>query len=156
MVHWKFEKRPGGWWIAYSEIGERKRFFFHLKKNAQKKDSFYATVRVSLGGFLYSRCLFNEESEEKNPLFRFSKEEDEEHLDAEIAQFPGKVRKISVSLNHCVRKGDLLLLVEAMKMEFAICAPCSGRISQIFVQEGQCVSSGDRLFHLEKDLSKAL
>ena len=46
----------------------------------------------------------------------------EEHADL-VAQFPGKVRKVLVAEGAQVAEGEPLVLVEAMKMEFAVKAP---------------------------------
>ena len=61
-----------------------------------------------------------------------------------VAQFPGKVRKILVAVGAQVNAGDKLILVEAMKMEFAVVAPFSGTVSTIKVTEGQSFSPGAR------------
>ena len=42
-----------------------------------------------------------------------------------------------------------LLIVEAMKMEFAIYAPVDGVVSTLLCQQGRQVQAGDALLHLE-------
>jgi biotin carboxyl carrier protein len=66
-----------------------------------------------------------------------------------VAQFPGKVRKILVAAGATVEAGAALLLVEAMKMEFAINAPCAGKVTGVLVKEGQPLSPGDRFVEFE-------
>ena len=66
-----------------------------------------------------------------------------------VAQFPGKVRKILVQTGAIVQMGDPLVLVEAMKMEFAVKAPYSGTVTQIRVKEGQQLSPGDRFVEMK-------
>lgn len=68
-----------------------------------------------------------------------------------IAQFPGKVRRILVQPGASVAEGDSLLLVEAMKMEFAIRAPFAGKVTLVHVQEGQQLAPGDRFLDLEEE-----
>jgi len=57
-----------------------------------------------------------------------------------IAPMPGNVWKILVNVGDQVKEGDALLILEAMKMENEIAAPCAGTVKEIPVQEGQAVS----------------
>jgi biotin carboxyl carrier protein len=66
-----------------------------------------------------------------------------------MAQFPGKVRKVLVREGDRVEEGQPLVLVEAMKMEFAIKAPYAGLVKRVLVQEAQQLSPGDRFVELE-------
>ncbi|MBU6375781.1 MAG: hypothetical protein KGQ59_07285 [Bdellovibrionales bacterium] len=66
------------------------------------------------------------------------------------AQFPGKVRKVLVAEGAAVTESQKLLLVEAMKMEFSIQAPCAGIVKRIRVTEGQQLSPGDLMLDFEE------
>jgi 3-methylcrotonyl-CoA carboxylase alpha subunit len=55
---------------------------------------------------------------------------------------PGKVAKVFSKKNQEVKKGDVLVIIEAMKMEHSILAPYSGKIIKINVKEGQQVDEG--------------
>jgi len=57
----------------------------------------------------------------------------------------GMVLKVMVSRGAAVRKGDVLIVLEAMKMENPIHSPIDGRVSEIYVDTGDVVSSGDVL-----------
>jgi pyruvate carboxylase subunit B len=57
----------------------------------------------------------------------------------------GMVLKVLVSRGAAVKKGDVLIVLEAMKMENPIHSPVDGRVSEIFVDTGDVVSSGDVL-----------
>lgn len=58
---------------------------------------------------------------------------------------PGTILDIKVSNGAQVKQGDILLILEAMKMENEIVAPCDGKIAQISVNKGQSVNTGDLL-----------
>ena len=55
------------------------------------------------------------------------------------APMPGKVLSTVVSVGDDVEKGDLLVIMEAMKMEHRIFSPLSGQVTELFVQEGDQV-----------------
>jgi biotin carboxyl carrier protein len=61
----------------------------------------------------------------------------------------GKVISLKVEQNDSVRQGDLLLILEAMKMENEIRSAKAGSVSEIFVQEGDSVNSADQLMRIE-------
>jgi acetyl-CoA carboxylase biotin carboxyl carrier protein len=65
------------------------------------------------------------------------------------AHITGTVFRIETSVGAQVSAGDLLVVIESMKMEMPVEAPRSGRISAIRVQEGQSVEEGDVLVVLE-------
>ncbi len=68
-----------------------------------------------------------------------------------VSPMPGKVIKIIVSQGQEVKKGEVLLIVEAMKMENNIIAPKDGKIKQINVQEGEMVDGSLELISLEEE-----
>ncbi|MFN7684386.1 MAG: acetyl-CoA carboxylase biotin carboxyl carrier protein subunit [Oligoflexia bacterium] len=70
------------------------------------------------------------------------------------AQFPGKVRKVLVKDGARVVAGEKLLLLEAMKMEFAIQAHADGIVKAVKVAEGQQLSPGQLLLDFEEARSK--
>ena len=61
----------------------------------------------------------------------------------------GMVLEVVVSRGSEVKKGDLLIVLEAMKMENPIHSPTDGRVSDIFVNAGDVVQSGDVLLVVE-------
>jgi len=61
------------------------------------------------------------------------------------AQIAGRVLSIKVKVGDTVAKGDVLLLLEAMKMENEIKAPSDGIVKDIPVKEGDRVSEGQTL-----------
>jgi glutaconyl-CoA decarboxylase len=61
------------------------------------------------------------------------------------APLPGNVLSIKVNQGDSVAEGDVLLIIEAMKMENEVAAPCAGTVQQISVSVGQMVNTGDTL-----------
>ncbi|MDR3345843.1 MAG: biotin/lipoyl-binding protein [Campylobacteraceae bacterium] len=61
------------------------------------------------------------------------------------AELPGNVSKIFVKEGDSVKDGQIIFLLEAMKMETEITAPKGGVISKIFVAQGQAVEGGGTL-----------
>ena len=61
------------------------------------------------------------------------------------APMPGTILDIKVSAGQAVKKGDLLVILEAMKMENEIMAPCDGTIASVNATKGASVNSGDLL-----------
>ena len=56
---------------------------------------------------------------------------------------PGTILKMNVSVGQQVKSGDVICVLEAMKMENDIPAPCDGTIASVNVQKGASVNSGD-------------
>ncbi len=61
------------------------------------------------------------------------------------APMPGTIVKIQVKAGDAVKKGDVLLVLEAMKMENDITAPADCTIASVNVAQGASVSTGDVL-----------
>ena len=57
----------------------------------------------------------------------------------------GVVWKIEVAVGDRVTQGEALILIESMKMEIPVSAPCAGVVSAIFVKEEQQVAEGETL-----------
>lgn len=65
--------------------------------------------------------------------------------DAVKSPMPGNILKINVSQGQTVNEGDVLLILEAMKMENEISAAKSGTVAQILVSKGAVVETGTPL-----------
>ena len=57
------------------------------------------------------------------------------------APMPGKILKVNVNAGAAVKKGDVLLVLEAMKMENEICAPQDGTVATVECAAGDSVES---------------
>ncbi len=62
---------------------------------------------------------------------------------------PGNILDIKVNPGASVNKGDVLFVLEAMKMETQVKAPRDGVVSQILVAKGASVATGDILLTLQ-------
>ncbi len=61
------------------------------------------------------------------------------------APMPGKILSVKVNVGDSVNSGDLVLMLEAMKMENEVFATASGKVTEIRVKSGDNVSTGDVL-----------
>jgi len=62
-----------------------------------------------------------------------------------LSPMPGQVMKIKVAVGATVAANDVVVILEAMKMETPIVAPCAGTIQAISVKEGDAVSESQVL-----------
>jgi len=67
-----------------------------------------------------------------------------------VSDIPGKVIKINVSDGDAVKKGDCLIIIEAMKMENSLVAPMDAKIKSVSAKAGELVDAGVTLISLEK------
>ena len=69
----------------------------------------------------------------------------------EKVEFPitGKITGVNVKQGDVVNEGDILCLLESMKMENPILAPVGGTVTEINISEGQVVEVGDLVTIIE-------
>ena len=61
------------------------------------------------------------------------------------APMPGNILKVNVTAGQSVNEGDVLVILEAMKMENEIMAPKAGTVAQVLVSKGSTVDTGATL-----------
>lgn len=126
------ERRPGGAFLITYPDGRRERVYGHSRGTK---------FTASLSGRLYygERIIPERGGSASGGAG-----------DSDLtAQFPGKVRKVLVASGMAVTEGQPLLLLEAMKMEFAIKAPTDGTIQRVLVKEGEQLSPGVKLVDIK-------
>ena len=62
---------------------------------------------------------------------------------------PGKILAVKTSVGQAVKRGDVLMVLEAMKMENEIVAPEDGTVANVLVNVGSMVEAGDLLATLD-------
>lgn len=61
------------------------------------------------------------------------------------APMPGTILDVKVAVGQAVKEGDLVCILEAMKMENEIYAPCAGTVAQVLTSKGASVDTGTPL-----------
>ena len=61
------------------------------------------------------------------------------------APMPGKILGVKASAGQAVKKGQVIVILEAMKMENEIMAPRDGSVAQVVVSKGAVVDTGAAL-----------
>ena len=74
-------------------------------------------------------------------------EEGQVAVDSEIA---GNLWQVRVATGETVSAGDVLLIIESMKMEISVCAPCAGTVGEVYVSPGSPVRAGQRVAIIER------
>ena len=101
------------------------------------------SFRVSLTGRSQSRATARPAARESAPARAAVK-------GAVVAQMTGRVVRVAVASGASVAAGDLLLVLEAMKMENEIRSPRAGTVKEVRVAAGDRVTQGDPLVVLDE------
>ena len=71
-------------------------------------------------------------------------------LEIVTSPLPGRIVSVAVNTGQKVKEGDLLLIIEAMKMENEIVAPVNGTVTSVAVKPDATVQIGDNLVSIEE------
>jgi len=112
---------------------------FHTASHTQEKNQY----RTFVNGRTVHLKLQTEQEKLHDSLIQ------EDELNHLTTSMPGKIVKLMVKVEENVKKGQPLIIMEAMKMENVLKAPCHGKIKEIKVQEGSSVEAGVTLIHIE-------
>ena len=92
-----------------------------------------------------------QQSHEQNQTGKIPKQNNhsstEDGIDV-IAPMPGTIIGVNVQVGDSVKAGQVLCILEAMKMENEIIAPEDGKVNEVTVSKGAQVESGDTLVRL--------
>jgi urea carboxylase len=69
---------------------------------------------------------------------------------AVAAHVAGNLWQVKVNVGDTVKEGDVMVMIESMKMEIAVTANCSGKVSQVLCSAGGAVAAGQALIVLEE------
>lgn len=120
-------------------------------------EQFILSNRESIKTFTEVReAAFNEELARWHANGQFNYEQKESAEETDEVEIPedamrvdssvsGSVWQSSVAVGQTVKAGDVLLVLESMKMEISITAPCSGTVTHILKTEGMRVQAGQTL-----------
>jgi glutaconyl-CoA decarboxylase len=124
--------------VALQEIGKTKPFTVKVEDA-----SFKVELKTPLGAQTGALPV----AERAVPLPAFKAVKPKQVVSGTVtAPMTGKVISIKVEKGEQVKAGQVLCILEAMKMENEITAPVSGTVREILVSEGSSVSEGDPLF----------
>ncbi len=123
-------------------------------------------LQIDLGGRKI-KCVVSEKDENKYIFFngevyevtpieltgrKFSGKGDQGVKESEFkSPISGKVVKVNVDEGDEVKTGDVLMVIEAMKMEYLIKAPWDGEITKVNFTEGAQVEIGEKTLEMSKE-----
>jgi acetyl-CoA carboxylase biotin carboxylase subunit len=143
-------RRDGGWNVAIDGTAHR----VELERSDGEStsllvDDVHRTYTLQTRGRLcYVHSTLGTSDLEE--VERFPSHDSEDVQGGCHAPMPGRVLEVLVAAGDPVRRGDLLVVLEAMKMEHQIVAPADGTVTEVRVAVGQQVDGGDILVVLDE------
>lgn len=150
--------------VSHEELMKMREDFPRGKFNVEIEDTSFnlGEYKKFLEGIKESAHIFKEHQEKSfeeerqrwkdQGLDEFVSEHEESQLPVEneipegcravVSNMPGSVWKIGTHKGEIVKKGDKLVIIESMKMEFSIDAPCDGVVEDIFVNQSEQINAG--------------
>ena len=119
-----------------------------------EKVTYNSFTEKNLGNQIFT--IFTKENTFEAQVFNsmiFEENQKEVSQDNILSPMHGVIKFKNIKKGLHVKKGDVLMLLEAMKMEYSLTCPRNGIIEEIHVKDGQQASEGMELLTLKKDLN---
>ncbi len=132
----------GPFYVTGKKDVSKVNFVYNGKKNLIYVSSVAEDYYMTLSGFTFTFKYLNNyrsNSSIQNTLNLFNQQ------NKVLAPLNGKIIKMNIKINEKVNKGDILMVLESMKMENHIIASRNGEITEIFVKNGDLVNGKDVL-----------
>ena len=133
--------------ILEIEIDKGKTLIVNLLSIGHVHEDGYRWMYFELNGFPRKVYIKDENVESKVAKLKKADPTDVSHIGA---QMPGTVSAIKFKAGDEFKKGDIIIITEAMKMENSVKAPFDGKVSEVFVEAGDAVESMDLMMTVEK------
>jgi len=110
--------------------------------------------KIKVNGKSYRVELEEIEQVDSTPLEEKKKQETKKIVNNDggkevVSPIQGQVTNIKVKVGDKVQKGDVLLIIEAMKLENEVVSPFEGQVAEILVSKGQNVKAKDVIVIVE-------
>lgn len=110
--------------------------------------------KIKVNGKSYRVELEEIEQVDSTPLEEKKKQETKKIVNNDggkevVSPIQGQVTNIKVKVGDKVQKGDVLLIIEAMKLENEVVSPFEGQVAEILVSKGQNVKAKDVIVVIE-------
>jgi biotin carboxyl carrier protein len=114
----------------------------------------FGTSRLILDGIAFKIDITNETKKLLNQYIRESGVGTESGVTLIKAPMPGLVVKILIEEGQSIKKGDKIIIVEAMKMENSLQSLIDGTVKSVKVKEGQAVDKDTVMIEIEANSGK--
>ena len=110
--------------------------------------------KIKVNGKSYRVELEEVEQVESTPIEEKKRQETKKIINNDankevVSPIQGQVTNIKVKVGDKVKKGDVLLIIEAMKLENEVVSPFEGQVSEILVSKGQNVKAKEPIIIIE-------
>ena len=110
--------------------------------------------KIKVNGKSYRVELEEIEQVETAPLAEKKKQESKKIINNEsnkevVSPIQGQVTNVKVKVGDKVKKGDVLVIIEAMKLENEVVSPFEGQVSEVLVSKGQNVKAKEPIIIIE-------
>ncbi|MHC0552742.1 pyruvate carboxylase [Salinicoccus sp. CNSTN-B1] len=129
------------------EIDKGKTLIVNLLSIGHVHEDGYRWMYFELNGFPRKVYINDESVESKEARL---KKADPASISDIGAQMPGTVSTVKYKAGETFKKGEVIIITEAMKMESSVKAPFDGKVTEVFVEAGDKVASMDLMMTVEK------